>query len=168
VLPAGAEWVQPFIDETASFPAGARDDQVDALSQVLNFLSGAGQSGFIGMMQLEKARASVAAGEPVEDAAKQAGVAEGKLDAWIERSAAAPSRMSAMSSRPPRGHEEAWEHGRKLLDGGMSVEAAARQASALHRVEVPVEGLRAYWQRSNAPTGPSRPRFAPAGSVSPL
>jgi predicted phage terminase large subunit-like protein len=36
------EWVQALIEECATFPNAAHDDQVDALSQALRALSGAG------------------------------------------------------------------------------------------------------------------------------
>ena len=36
-LPADAEWLADFVDETASFPNAAHDDQVDALTQALNY-----------------------------------------------------------------------------------------------------------------------------------
>lgn len=35
-LPEGKPWVQDFIEECASFPKGANDDQVDGMSQALN------------------------------------------------------------------------------------------------------------------------------------
>lgn len=35
LLPEGAPWVDDFISEFATFPAGAHDDQVDALSQAI-------------------------------------------------------------------------------------------------------------------------------------
>lgn len=34
-LPEGAEWLAGFVEEQASFPRGAHDDQVDAMSQAL-------------------------------------------------------------------------------------------------------------------------------------
>jgi predicted phage terminase large subunit-like protein len=37
-LPEAAPWLSDFIDELSSFPAAAHDDQVDALSQVLNYV----------------------------------------------------------------------------------------------------------------------------------
>ncbi len=37
-LPAGAHWVPAFLDEMASFPNGAHDDQVDCASQALSKL----------------------------------------------------------------------------------------------------------------------------------
>ena len=37
LLPAGAPWVEAFLHEVCSFPAGARDDQVDAMTQALNY-----------------------------------------------------------------------------------------------------------------------------------
>ena len=36
--PLGRTWVNEFIEECAKFPAGAHDDQIDALSQALNWL----------------------------------------------------------------------------------------------------------------------------------
>jgi predicted phage terminase large subunit-like protein len=36
----GAEWVQEFIDELASFPTGTNDDQVDAFGQLDRYLFG--------------------------------------------------------------------------------------------------------------------------------
>lgn len=35
-LPKGARWVHDFIEECASFPQGANDDQVDCMTQALN------------------------------------------------------------------------------------------------------------------------------------
>ncbi len=40
-LPEGAEWVEDFIDECAAFPKGRHDDQVDMMSQALNYMSSA-------------------------------------------------------------------------------------------------------------------------------
>jgi predicted phage terminase large subunit-like protein len=37
-LPAGAPWLAPFKRELLSFPASSHDDQVDALSQLLNWV----------------------------------------------------------------------------------------------------------------------------------
>lgn len=37
-LPRNAVWVHEFVEETASFPSGKNDDQVDAMSQALNKL----------------------------------------------------------------------------------------------------------------------------------
>lgn len=39
LLPEGAPWLVDFIDEFAAFPAGAKDDQVDSLSQALIFMT---------------------------------------------------------------------------------------------------------------------------------
>ncbi len=39
LLPDGAPWLEDFIGEFASFPVGAKDDQVDALSQALIFMT---------------------------------------------------------------------------------------------------------------------------------
>ncbi|MBO9597130.1 MAG: phage terminase large subunit [Cohnella sp.] len=37
-LPESAAWVQDFVEECSSFPKGAHDDQVDAMSQAINRL----------------------------------------------------------------------------------------------------------------------------------
>lgn len=42
-LPADAEWVNEFIDETAVFPKGTHDDQVDAFTQGINHLEEEGK-----------------------------------------------------------------------------------------------------------------------------
>jgi hypothetical protein len=42
-LPESASWLTDFLDEATAFPASAHDDQVDALSQALNYLHGAGR-----------------------------------------------------------------------------------------------------------------------------
>jgi predicted phage terminase large subunit-like protein len=39
-LPKGAPWVEEFLLEVCTFPNGAHDDQVDALSQALNYMRG--------------------------------------------------------------------------------------------------------------------------------
>jgi predicted phage terminase large subunit-like protein len=38
-LPEGAAWLDDFVGEFSTFPAGARDDQVDALSQALIYMT---------------------------------------------------------------------------------------------------------------------------------
>jgi predicted phage terminase large subunit-like protein len=38
-LPAGAPWREDFVTETAAFPNGKHDDQVDALSQALGWIA---------------------------------------------------------------------------------------------------------------------------------
>ncbi|MDI6781406.1 MAG: phage terminase large subunit [bacterium] len=43
-LPEGAAWVADFVDEMSSFPSGAHDDQVDALTQLLGYARHRGQS----------------------------------------------------------------------------------------------------------------------------
>jgi predicted phage terminase large subunit-like protein len=40
-LPADASWVPGFIEECAQFPSGKHDDQVDAMTQALNYARGA-------------------------------------------------------------------------------------------------------------------------------
>ena len=41
-LPEGAPWLAAFIEECASFPLGKHDDQVDAMSQALQYGSRSG------------------------------------------------------------------------------------------------------------------------------
>jgi predicted phage terminase large subunit-like protein len=41
-LPESASWLSDFIDEACSFPAAPHDDQVDAVTQGLNYLRGEG------------------------------------------------------------------------------------------------------------------------------
>ena len=38
-LPQRATWVEPFVSQCAMFPAGKNDDQIDAVSQALNWLT---------------------------------------------------------------------------------------------------------------------------------
>jgi predicted phage terminase large subunit-like protein len=42
-VPAEAPWLADFIDEATSFPAAPHDDQVDAITQALNYLRGEGR-----------------------------------------------------------------------------------------------------------------------------
>ena len=44
-IPTVAPWLAAFLDETAAFPGGKYDDQVDALSQALEFLDKRGTGG---------------------------------------------------------------------------------------------------------------------------
>ncbi|MCP9917330.1 phage terminase large subunit [Cyanobium sp. ATX 6F1] len=41
-FPRSAPWLQGFVDELLSFPSGAHDDQVDAMTQALNYIAGTG------------------------------------------------------------------------------------------------------------------------------
>jgi hypothetical protein len=43
-LPAEAPWLNDYIDELASFPAGVHDDMVDSTTQALNYLRSAADS----------------------------------------------------------------------------------------------------------------------------
>jgi predicted phage terminase large subunit-like protein len=38
LLPAGASWLDDFLAELLSFPGGRHDDQVDSVTQALDFL----------------------------------------------------------------------------------------------------------------------------------
>jgi predicted phage terminase large subunit-like protein len=51
-LPEGADWADGLIEECAAFPAGAHDDQVDALSQGINWWLRSGLASFAGLVQL--------------------------------------------------------------------------------------------------------------------
>jgi hypothetical protein len=42
---AGAPWLQDFIDELANFPSAEDDDDVDCLTQALNYLRGSDAGG---------------------------------------------------------------------------------------------------------------------------
>jgi hypothetical protein len=44
MLPEGLPWVGEFLAEVCAFPAGAHDDQVDALVQAINYLRSSGAS----------------------------------------------------------------------------------------------------------------------------
>lgn len=103
VLPAGAGWLGDFIDELSSFPKAPHDDQVDALSMALRYVADfGGDVGFRGLKKLDAAKAAVASGVPIDDAAKAAGVAPSRLEGWIDRTSAGgqASRLAAMSARP--------------------------------------------------------------------
>jgi len=53
-LPVGASWVADFVDELASFPAAAHDDQVDTFTQGLHYLTqGGGARGLLDFMQAQ-------------------------------------------------------------------------------------------------------------------
>jgi predicted phage terminase large subunit-like protein len=43
-LPAEAPWLADFVDEMTSFPQSSHDDMVDAITQALNYLRGAGRT----------------------------------------------------------------------------------------------------------------------------
>jgi predicted phage terminase large subunit-like protein len=68
--PAIAPWVEAFIDECATFPAGRNDEQVDAMTQALNRLyQGKSNSGVFAWYAQE-----------AEEAAKRAGTASSAAD----------------------------------------------------------------------------------------
>ncbi|MGA7873052.1 MAG: phage terminase large subunit [Candidatus Binatus sp.] len=58
-VPAEASWLADFIDEATSFPAAPHDDQVDAITQALNYLRGEGHGEyhFISLRECEAAAA---------------------------------------------------------------------------------------------------------------
>ncbi len=45
-VPSEAPWLADFLDEATSFPAAPHDDQVDAITQALNFLRGEGRGAY--------------------------------------------------------------------------------------------------------------------------
>lgn len=45
-LPEGAEWLADFIDEHATFPNGSHDDEVDSVTQFLNYVRRKGDAAF--------------------------------------------------------------------------------------------------------------------------
>lgn len=49
-LPEGAPWADSFVDELAKFPRGEHDDQVDALTHALSYLTGSVDASRIAMM----------------------------------------------------------------------------------------------------------------------
>jgi predicted phage terminase large subunit-like protein len=53
-LPTGAPWVDAFLEELYSFPKAAHDDQVDAFTQLVNYLvMGGGSMGLMGWLEQE-------------------------------------------------------------------------------------------------------------------
>ena len=56
-LPEGAPWLADFIEEISSFPAAPHDDQVDALSQALNFVRES--SSYSTMMEIYKNQTAI-------------------------------------------------------------------------------------------------------------
>src|SRR5208282_2777346 len=135
VLPAGAGWLGEFIDELSSFPNAPHDDQVDALSMVLRYVADfGGDLGFRGMRKLDDAKIQVAAGVPIEDAAKQAGVSAGRLEGWIDRTNAGgqASRLAALTGRVPRDQIEFFEFARLRIDAGVTIEQAIAETFSVH------------------------------------
>ena len=49
-MPVQAPWLDAFLAELLAFPGGARDDQVDAVSQFLAWLDR--RPGYVGMVRL--------------------------------------------------------------------------------------------------------------------
>ena len=46
-MPESAPWLADFVDELAGFPNGAHDDQVDSLTQALNYLRHSSSGGSV-------------------------------------------------------------------------------------------------------------------------
>ncbi len=88
-LPEGASWAADLEDESAAFPAGVHDDQVDSVSQAINFLlESGGVPGFLLYLQ---------------------GLAKGifKLDPEPELSVPAVQQVDQHASELARAREEA-------------------------------------------------------------
>lgn len=168
VLPAGAEWVAQLVDECATFPNAAHDDVVDALSQALNHVAEIGARGFSALAKFEGARTAVQTGVPIEEAAKQAGVAPSRLEGWLDRQATAPARVVQTAQRIAPEQIEAYEYCRKLAANGVALEAALAETLKVHHVEIPMAAMLAFIRRVDTPLGPSRPMFAPQGAVNPF
>jgi predicted phage terminase large subunit-like protein len=110
-LPADAPWVAGFIEGAAQFPNGAHDDQVDGMTQALNFLRGDGYwffdlelMGNLWGVAKTTARALVPE-RSVEHDAPESGVAAGatpegifkrQADAQMQVSIQADSRIAAV------------------------------------------------------------------------
>ncbi len=150
--------------------ASHKIDVVIALAQAaLGAVQGqSSEPGFYALMKREAARREVAAGAPIAEAAATAGVGTRELEQWIDRAGGAAVRLSAIAARPAPGQEEAWEFARKRVAAGCTVEQAVAETFAVHRTQIIVATLAAYIARSDAPNGPSRPRFAPPGAISPF
>ncbi len=54
----GSEWLQPFLDECMQFPAGEHDDQIDAMTQALDYLRNKGGASWTGSMIVGESIAS--------------------------------------------------------------------------------------------------------------
>jgi hypothetical protein len=80
-LPEMARWLNSFIDERASFPAGVRDDTVDSTTQAVNYLSEPGEDGF--MMWLRKSNGAQQAQDKGRE--KQHRVVPDPLEKWRRR-----------------------------------------------------------------------------------
>jgi predicted phage terminase large subunit-like protein len=87
--PAIAPWVAEFIDEASTFPKGAHDDQVDALSQALNRLNRADV-----LRMFPEFRANPRQGEPPEALHVIAPV---RLEGWWQRWIGIASGPAGMS-----------------------------------------------------------------------
>jgi predicted phage terminase large subunit-like protein len=91
ILPEIAWWRQDFIAELTSFPNGAHDDWVDAVTQALNHLRGnSGFATWITYMKLERAMDFVREGLAVKEASARVEISETELQnrlADLEREA---------------------------------------------------------------------------------
>ncbi len=119
-------------------------------------------SGIIALMHLDKARAHVARGMPIADAAAAEGLGSDEVTRWIERTNpdGRASRLAAMTGRVPEAVAHIWEHARKFMDGGMSAEAAIAETLKLYPgAELSPDALAAYVARANAAITPPPRRF---------
>jgi hypothetical protein len=95
-----ASWVDGLIEELASFPNGAHDDQVDALTQALNRMRTPALGGLIQLWRQQAA--ALKAGDP--------GAAVAPEEAGLTRAEIVGARQKAMSTdwkTPPRGVRKA-------------------------------------------------------------
>jgi predicted phage terminase large subunit-like protein len=67
LLPESASWLGDFLDELSSFPAAPHDDQVDALSQALNYARESNPGGCFNWYREQAERAAAGLPEPEPD-----------------------------------------------------------------------------------------------------
>jgi predicted phage terminase large subunit-like protein len=52
LLPSVAPWLPDFLQECKEFPAGAHDDQIDAMTQAINYFIGRGNSAWAANLRI--------------------------------------------------------------------------------------------------------------------
>ena len=57
-LKEGAPWLHDFLDECMQFPAGEHDDQIDSMTQALDYLTNKGGATWTGSMIAAESQAS--------------------------------------------------------------------------------------------------------------
>ncbi len=142
--------------------ASAKIDTVVALSFACLAATTEGQqqgSGNIALMHLDKAKAHVARGMRIADAAAAEGVGADEVERWIDRTSAGgqASRLATLTGRVPRDQIEFFEFACKRVDAGATIDQAITDTLKLHGVAIEPDALRAYVARANAPiTAPPR------------